>query len=526
MMDEAANPVHMISGPDTRWSTVNLAEAVPGVQLPLSWSYWGHACEAGGRGGLAALGIYSPKAARLPQSPDDRMIGIFHGRVAANIGQFRLIGDCMPGSSGDEVERGLLGADAHVNDREGTPRYDRYPAVIAKLPRALFIPRTLPGMRERYARWWRDRALDHPPSNLDTARHLMTESMRLLDEAMARHTVTTMLATALLDALTDLARRANGDEATAADLATGYGNLEEIQLMRDLDAASRGLLEPDQVVRRHGFHGPREGDLSCISWREDRKPLDTMIEQYRRRPVTNRFDNTRQARRDNAEAAVLAALPAARRPAARAVMRLARHYIPLREVGKATFLHAIDGARTGARAAGRDLAAQRLIDDPEDVFLLTYEEVLAPPPDAHELITERRTRHQRYLTTTVPQTWTGQPEPLPTASDRERPSAVRGLGVSGGTVTGRARVIHDPSGADLDSGDILVCAITDPSWTPLFLLADAVVIDIGGAMSHGAIVARELGITCVINTRTGTCNIPDGATVTVDGARGTVEVHQ
>jgi pyruvate,water dikinase len=65
---------------------------------------------------------------------------------------------------------------------------------------------------------------------------------------------------------------------------------------------------------------------------------------------------------------------------------------------------------------------------------------------------------------------------------------------------------------------------TDPSWTPLFMLADALVIDTGGAMSHGAIVARELGVTCVINTGTGTRVIPDGATITVDGSTGIVAI--
>jgi pyruvate,water dikinase len=82
--------------------------------------------------------------------------------------------------------------------------------------------------------------------------------------------------------------------------------------------------------------------------------------------------------------------------------------------------------------------------------------------------------------------------------------------------------VTDPSQADLEPGDILVCQTTDPSWTPLFLVAEALVIDTGGAMSHGAIVARELGVTCVINTKTGTRDIPDGAAISVDGRSGVV----
>jgi pyruvate,water dikinase len=85
-------------------------------------------------------------------------------------------------------------------------------------------------------------------------------------------------------------------------------------------------------------------------------------------------------------------------------------------------------------------------------------------------------------------------------------------------------VVHDPHDADLEPGDILVCVTTDPSWTPLFMLAEALVIDTGGQMSHGAIVARELGVTCVINTVTGTRDIPDGATITVHGGSGRVAI--
>lgn len=103
---------------------------------------------------------------------------------------------------------------------------------------------------------------------------------------------------------------------------------------------------------------------------------------------------------------------------------------------------------------------------------------------------------------------------------------MRGIGIVGDRVTGRARVVQEPDAADLEPGDILVCVTTDPSWTPLFMLADALVIDTGGAMSHGAIVAGELGVTCVINTVTGTRDIPDGATITVDGSSGLVAIDR
>lgn len=102
---------------------------------------------------------------------------------------------------------------------------------------------------------------------------------------------------------------------------------------------------------------------------------------------------------------------------------------------------------------------------------------------------------------------------------------IQGMGGSAGVATGRARIIHDPTkpGA-LEPGDILVAPITDPSWTPLFVPAAAVVVDVGATMSHAVIVSRELGIPCVVSATGATSRIPDGAQIRVNGDTGTVTI--
>ena len=111
--------------------------------------------------------------------------------------------------------------------------------------------------------------------------------------------------------------------------------------------------------------------------------------------------------------------------------------------------------------------------------------------------------------------------PAPPAGVRPKP--IVGLGVSPGIVEGVAHVIADPTEpSDFEPGDILVCHATDPSWASLFLLASGVVIDIGGMLSHGAIVARELGIPCVINTGSGTQRLHSGDRIRIDGTAGAV----
>ncbi|HBL08301.1 MAG TPA: phosphoenolpyruvate-utilizing protein, partial [Acidimicrobiaceae bacterium] len=100
-----------------------------------------------------------------------------------------------------------------------------------------------------------------------------------------------------------------------------------------------------------------------------------------------------------------------------------------------------------------------------------------------------------------------------------------GIPGSVGVVRGRARVVTDAADpGDLGPGDVLVAPLTDPSWTPLFVPVDAVVVDVGGQMSHAVIVSRELGLPCVVSVTGATGSIPDGAIIEVDGAAGTVTV--
>jgi len=168
------------------------------------------------------------------------------------------------------------------------------------------------------------------------------------------------------------------------------------------------------------------------------------------------------------------------------------------------------------------------VADPGDVFFLTAREVLGEDRIEDGTIERRRAEHQRHLATDLPDAWNGEPEPIPLptpATQRAAPgTVVRGLGVSAGTATGRVRVVHEIGDLDFDVDDVLVCRTTDPSWASLMAISTAMVIDVGGAISHGAIVARELGIPCVIGTGDGTRVLRDGDSVHVDGGAGTVLV--
>jgi pyruvate,water dikinase len=181
------------------------------------------------------------------------------------------------------------------------------------------------------------------------------------------------------------------------------------------------------------------------------------------------------------------------------------------------------------RRRGAELAAEGWLDDPADAVYLTIPELVdGDPAEARELSTYRRARRARrdeYRTLVLPMNFTGMPEPLAAAPVGTSGGRLHGAAGSAGIAEGPARVaLTVADAAGLEPGEILVCHTTDPSWVGAMVIARALVIDVGAPASHGAIIARELGVPCVIGTAEGTTRIRTGDRIRVDGTGGTVEI--
>ena len=178
--------------------------------------------------------------------------------------------------------------------------------------------------------------------------------------------------------------------------------------------------------------------------------------------------------------------------------------------------------------AGR-LVRAGVLADREDIYYLRFDElreVVATRTVDDRLIGERKDAFATYRTLTPPRVLTSDGEVV-TGSYRRGglpPGALVGLPVSAGTVEGRARVVLDMAGADLEPGDILVTAYTDPSWTPAFLAVAGLVTEVGGLMTHGAVIAREYGLPAVVGVEQATRLIRDGQRIRVHGTEGYVEI--
>lgn len=175
------------------------------------------------------------------------------------------------------------------------------------------------------------------------------------------------------------------------------------------------------------------------------------------------------------------------------------------------------------------LVADGVLGEREDVFFLSFDEleqVVRTRRVDPSLVAHRREAHAADQLLVPPRVLTSDGEAIQGSHRRHdlAPGALAGHGVSAGIVEGRARVVRDIADADVEPGDILVTRFTDPSWSPLFLRLGGLVTEVGGLMTHGAVVAREYGLPAVVAVDGATRRIPDGQRIRVDGTHGTVEL--
>jgi pyruvate,water dikinase len=523
-LDEWDN-LHSFSEPHLHWSTSNFGEAIPGVSTPLSWSIWGAALESAMRGSVYAIGAFDANEKLLPKSSNEWFARSFFGRPAMNVKYLAMVGDRMPGTTGQAVVRDLLGEVPEDMQFRHTMR--RYPSIAWRLPWTFF---TTPGKVRRVAaetnEFWLANTTSVKSADHAAAIKMMVDTVgKFRDAVTLQATLLLGSISPLYDAIAGLVKKTGiGDTAALS----GFGGAE-MDVIGDIFRAAHGDLRIEDVVRRHGFHGPMEGELSSIVWREDASPLRKLLADYAVRDDSADPHRQAEKRRKDAiqtESKLLAALPFHQRPVVRLLLRLAAKRIPMRGIPKRSFLQLFDVLRVCARRIGELLAAEGKLDRPDDVFYLTIEELCVKWPDnAPDLIVKRRRRRATYTEVSVPTQWQGMPQAIhQNASDRRDESFIKGIGVSPGIIEGRARVLLSPDFAEVTAGEILVTPTTDPSWSSVMFISAGLVVDIGGALSHAAIVARELGLPCVVNTKNGSQVVRSGDLLRVDGAKGLVEI--
>lgn len=543
----------------------NVGEVFPNVITPLTGTLIGDAVRASQVDLFVAMGVLRAAETTGPSAGT----GVFGGYLYMNGSVMRLFGVRMPGMSPTSSDEQVFGT------VEGVPPYvptkgDRNLAASLRMARyslrLLRRPDLTPfdDARGSAQAWLRSMPSLERASDAELLQWLTTYPPRI-GASMQALLKAGMVATAPREMLDQLLARAATAPGLVNRLVAGTGDVDSAQPAHRLwrlgrlvaadpmltaafdagvdgvDVRTRGsALEPqiDAFLRDLGHRGNDEYELATPAWAMDPRPIYAAIDRLRQAPEDRDPAATAERLAADAdvalrEASALVARPL--RPILRRTVAAARLGAVARERAKDVLVLENLGARLVLHELVRRAAERGGPTDARRAFSVTIDELpafLADPEPFAEVIAERADR-QRYLNDRVPPPWfvgrIPDPEEWPRRVDAQPAppgpgTTLHGIAVNGGTATGRARVIADPGDPrGLEPGEVLVCAITDPSWTPLFLSAAAVVCDSGALQSHAAIVARELGIPAVLSVP-GITAVADGTLLHVDGTTGTVRI--
>jgi phosphohistidine swiveling domain-containing protein len=295
-----------------------------------------------------------------------------------------------------------------------------------------------------------------------------------------------------------------------------------------------------QFLSQYGHRAVAEIDLGMPRWSEEPEHILGMISNYLRVEDPEQAPDRQFARAaEHAEARISELVQRAgakSRLRGRLValcLRRTRQLSGLRELPKFCIVLVMAEMHRQLTEIGAELAGNGTTSEAGDVFFLDFDELRVGlrGADLKGIVARRRRLYDVELRrrriprllladgTDVEAAVMAAAAALP---QQAAPDRLAGTPASAGTATGKVRVIMDPVGARLEPGEILVAPSTDPGWTPLFMTAGALVMEMGGVVSHGAVVAREYGIPAVVGVADATTRLRDGQSVTVDGAAGTV----
>ncbi len=541
------------------WSNANIGEALPGVATPLTWSVLSHFSDLGFRRAFGALGCTVPRDAEL--------VGDFRGRIYVNLTEFTSILSQIPWihpSTLVELGGGRYASelDEVVAHRSSTGFVLRLPQTVTRYVRENFRLQTRIAEFEEYFAEESVRMASVDPRLLEPTGldRMLSDAEHLLDETGSiMLTAYANLLTAVL-VLVGVLRTFASDQGSGLyrDLLSGLQDVESarpgfallrIAQLAKSDPVTAERIREDELsrlsvdglpagptrdalrrfVEEFGYRGVREAEIAEPRWAED----PTLMFAALRSHLAGDLDlGQREAmlanKRRKAEEKVEASVPLALRPAIRRLLSAVRRFTRMRERLRDHVVEVLGMFRRVALESSRRIRAREPEAGPDAAFFLSVVELRRVLHDENERVAirvqRRRLEYERNRALPEPPTtFVGFP-PVDAVSTTTS-GRLNGLAASGGVAEGRARILREPSqAAELAPGEILVVAAADTGWAPLFLAASGVVTELGGPLSHAAIILREYAVPAVVNVTNATRTLQEGAWIRIDGDAGTVEI--
>jgi rifampicin phosphotransferase len=411
-----------------------------------------------------------------------------------------------------------------IRMKSGSALFDFIIADIQELRRILSDPRSHQVlMAAMEATWWLNEQLQAWLGEKNAA-DTLTQSVP--------GNVTSEMGLALLD-VADVVR-------PHPELVAFLQNVEDEGFLEELAQLAGGREARDAIqafLDRYGMRCVGEIDITRPRWSERPSTLVPVllgnIKNLEPGTGQRRFEQGREEAWEKEQELLerLRALPGGERKAeeAKRMIDRVRTFIGYREYPKYGIVSRHFVYKQALLEEAERLVEADVLREKEDIFYLAFQElhdVVRTNEVDDQLISQRKHAFRSHQAITPPRVLTSEGEVIAGAYRRDdAPSgALMGLPVSGGTIEGRARVILDMAEAELEPGDILITAYTDPSWSPLFVAIEGLVTEVGGLMTHGAVIAREYGLPAVVGVEHATRLIRDGQRIRVHGTDGYVEI--
>ena len=411
-----------------------------------------------------------------------------------------------------------------IQNKSGTALLDFILADIQELKRIMSDPQSMPViMAAMEATWWLNDQIQAWLGEKNAA-DILTQS--------APHNVTSEMGLALLD-VADAIR-------PHPDVVAFLQDVEDEGFLDVLPKLAGGREARDAIRTYLDMYGMRcvgEIDITRPRWSERPTTLVPLIlsniKNFEPGAGKQRFEQGRQEAWTKEQELLgrLRALPDGEQKAeeTKRMIDRVRTFIGYREYPKYGIVSRYFVYKQALLEEAERLVQAHVLREEEDIFYLTLPELHEVVHTNHvddQLIRQRKDMFRSYQALTSPRVLTSDGEVVVGAYRRDDlpTTALVGVAVSAGTVEGRARVILDMSDAEVEPGDILVTAYTDPSWSPLFVAIDGLVTEVGGLMTHGAVIAREYGLPAVVGVENATRLIRDGQRIRVNGTDGYVEI--
>jgi pyruvate,water dikinase len=557
------------------WTRGNAADVFPDPFSPLGQSLViRQGMCTGLRDGYIAIGALDYDEFDNPPLPD--LFKVFGGYPYNPLTLTRILGARMPGATPEMIDQ------AFFDDRDEVPPYEhadwhdspKHEAKLGESMRWAMSTDSLPALDadKQLARQLREQRPELR-SLTDSALHARARSMAPYVQQMFENHIIVSSLSALGTGAIGAICEGLGDSTLAIRLLAGIevDSAAPSHAMWELGRIAAASPEvsaafeagPDEVLRRlgesgsddarsyldafqqflrdHGSRGQNEYDPRSPSW-ECRPRIALAAIDLMRRSDESKAPKVRQAasiaERDRVTADVRAKIAGDEATAGmfEAALNSARLFLAGRERAKTNIVRVINEARVALYEYGRRLVERGVIDEVQQVFMVTDDELdalRADPESFKETIAKRWLQYRTLfeyepvfvVNKRVPRLDEMTRRDSKHVATAEVGMVLSGSAGSGGVASGRARVVIDAGDpVDLEPGDVLIAPQTDPSWVPLMVPASAVVVNVGAQGSHAMIVSRELGIPCVVSVADASDIIPDGAMVTVDGNAGTVTI--